>query len=110
MMRKWISGAISTFRFVCLTSSSLCMTTFCHDLTSFLFKFRILKYFRLDLAASSKLREESTNRVRYFRGRVSNFNQSEARKQCFLASHWSKYETLPRKFSARSGIKAEKET
>ena len=37
-------------------------------------------------------------RVRNFRGRVSHFNQSEARKQCFLASDWLKYETLPRKF------------
>ena len=37
-------------------------------------------------------------RVRNFRGRVSNFNQSEARKQCFLASDWLKFETLPRKF------------
>ena len=39
-----------------------------------------------------------SNRVRNFRGRVSYFNQSEARKGCFLASDWSKYETLPRKF------------
>ena len=37
-------------------------------------------------------------RVRNFRGRVSNFNQSEARKHCFLASDWLKFETLPRKF------------
>ena len=37
-------------------------------------------------------------RVRNFRGRVSHFNQSEARKQCFLASDWLKYKTLPRKF------------
>ena len=35
-------------------------------------------------------------RVRNYRGRVSNFNQSEARKHCFLASDWSKFETLPR--------------
>ena len=40
----------------------------------------------------------SVYRVRNFRGRVSHFNQSEARKQCFLASDWLKYETLPRKF------------
>ena len=40
----------------------------------------------------------SDNRARNFRGRVSHFNQSEARKQCFLASDWLKYETLPRKF------------
>ena len=38
------------------------------------------------------------NRVRNFRGRVSHFNQSEARKQCFLASDWLKYETLPENF------------
>ena len=37
-------------------------------------------------------------RVRYFRGRVSNFNQSEARKHCFLASDWLTFETLPRKY------------
>ena len=36
--------------------------------------------------------------VRNFRGRVSHFNQSGARIQCFLASDWLKYETLPRKF------------
>ena len=36
------------------------------------------------------------NRVRNYRGRVSNFNQSEARKHCFLVSDWSKFETLPR--------------
>ena len=35
-------------------------------------------------------------RVRDYRGRVSNFNQSEARKHCFLASDWLKFETLPR--------------
>ena len=38
------------------------------------------------------------NRVRYFQGRVSYFEQSEARKNRFLASDWSKYETLPRKY------------
>ena len=38
----------------------------------------------------------SRNRVRFYRGRVSNFNQSEARKQCFLDSDWLKFETLPR--------------
>ena len=37
-------------------------------------------------------------RVRYFRGRVSNFNLSEARKQGFIASDWLKFETLPRKY------------
>ena len=37
-------------------------------------------------------------RVRYSRGRVSNFNQSEARKHCFLSSDWLKFETLPRKY------------
>ena len=40
----------------------------------------------------------NTFRLRYFRGRVSNLNQSEARKQCFLASDWLKFETLPRKY------------
>ena len=42
--------------------------------------------------------EEFGYRVRNFRGRVSYFNQSEARKHPFLASDWLKYETLPRKF------------
>ena len=37
-------------------------------------------------------------RVRNFRGRVSYFDQSEARKDRFLASDWSKHETLPRKY------------
>ena len=37
-------------------------------------------------------------RVRNFRGRVSNFNQSGARKQRFLASDWLKFVTLPRKY------------
>ena len=32
-------------------------------------------------------------KVGYFRGRVSYFDQSGARKRCFLASDWSKYET-----------------
>ena len=36
-------------------------------------------------------------RVRYFRGRVLYFDQSEARKMCFLAFDWLKFETLPRK-------------
>ena len=35
-------------------------------------------------------------RVRNYRGRVSNFDQSESRKHCFLASDWLKFETLPR--------------
>ena len=34
-------------------------------------------------------------RVRNYRGRVSNFNQSEVRKHCFLAPDWSKFVTLP---------------
>ena len=38
------------------------------------------------------------DRGRYFRGRISNFNQSEAREHCFLASDWLKSETLPRKY------------
>ena len=38
--------------------------------------------------------------VRYFRGkpRVSSFNQSESRKQCFLAPDWLKFEAHPRKY------------
>ena len=40
----------------------------------------------------------AVNGVRYFRGRVSYFDQSEARKHRFLASDWSKYETLLRKY------------
>ena len=39
-----------------------------------------------------------TYRALYFRGRVTNLNQSEARKQCFLASDWLKFETHPRKY------------
>ena len=35
-------------------------------------------------------------RIRNYRGRVSTFDQSEARKQCFLASDWLKFDTLPR--------------
>ena len=42
--------------------------------------------------------EVEGNRVQYFWGRVSNFNQSEAREQCSLASDWLKFETLPRKY------------
>ena len=38
-----------------------------------------------------------SHRVWYFRGRVTDFNQSEARKHYFLAPDWSKFETLPRK-------------
>ena len=36
-----------------------------------------------------------TDRVRYFRGTVSNFNESEARKHLVLASDWLIFETLP---------------
>ena len=46
----------------------------------------------------------SSYRVRNFRGRVSYFNQSEARKHCFLAYDWLKCETLPRKFSTPSKL------
>ena len=42
-------------------------------------------------------------RVRNFRGRVTNFIQSEARTHCFLASDWLKFETLPRKFRTLLG-------
>ena len=40
----------------------------------------------------------NTYKVKKFRGRVSHFNQSGARKQSFLTSDWLKCETLPRKF------------
>ena len=40
----------------------------------------------------------TTYRVRNFRGRVSNFHQSEARKQCFLASDWWKLRLFPENF------------
>ena len=40
----------------------------------------------------------STNEVRYFRGTVLNFNQPEARKQCYLAFHWLKFGTLPQNY------------
>ena len=36
--------------------------------------------------------------IRYYRGRVTIFNQSEARKHCSLPSDWLKFETLPRKY------------
>ena len=54
--------------------------------------------------SSSILDSPSTNsnRVRYFEGRVSYFNLSEVRKQCFLASDWLKYETLPRNYRTLS--------
>ena len=39
----------------------------------------------------------SVDRAWYFWERVQNINQSEARKQCFLASDWLKFGTLPRK-------------
>ena len=42
-------------------------------------------------------RESTGYSVWYFQGRVLNFNKSEARKQCFLASDWLKFETIPRK-------------
>ena len=38
---------------------------------------------------------QASNRVRYFRGRVSYFDQSGPGKHRFLASDWLKYETLP---------------
>ena len=42
--------------------------------------------------------------MRYFRGRVSNFNQPKARKHCFLTSDWLKFETLPRKYRTQSPL------
>ena len=44
-------------------------------------------------------------RIRYFRERVSDFNQSEARKNRFLDSDWLKLETLPRKYRSLSCLK-----
>ena len=40
--------------------------------------------------------------VWYFRERVSNVNHSESRKQCCLASDWSKFVTLSRKYRTLS--------
>ena len=40
------------------------------------------------------------DRVRYFWGSVSNFNQSEVRKHSFLASDWLTFDTLPQKYRA----------
>ena len=37
------------------------------------------------------------HRIRYFLGDVLKFNQSEARKQCFVDSDWLKFETRARK-------------
>ena len=50
------------------------------------------------------VRRESSDwyRVRYFRGRVSNFNKSEAGKHCFLAPDRLKFDTLPRKYRTLS--------
>ena len=33
-----------------------------------------------------------------YKARYYNFDQSEARKHCFLATDWLKFETLPRKY------------
>ena len=43
-------------------------------------------------------KNKNPNRARYFRGIVSNFDQSEGRKHCFLAFDWLKFVTLPRKY------------
>ena len=47
-------------------------------------------YFKLAQAMDEI--ESETYRVRNYRGRVSNFDQSEARKQCFLASDWLNFD------------------
>ena len=38
------------------------------------------------------------------RGGVSNFHQPEARRDCFLASDWRKFEALPRKYRSLLGL------
>ena len=50
----------------------------------------------LNFDSSPQLNELLKYRARYYRGRVSNLNQSEARKTVFLDSDWSKLETLAR--------------
>ena len=57
----------------------------------------ILDGLRAYTGATEPIREVRTKyRVRYYRGGVSNFDQSEAIKHCFLVSDWLKFETLPR--------------
>ena len=46
----------------------------------------------LEMTATSSLCQQLST---VFSGGVSNFNQSEARKHCFLASGWLKFETSP---------------
>ena len=73
-----------------------------------IFKLRSVRYFANAVKRSKEANMNYDNdvvanwranpkayRVRNFRGRVSNFNQSEARKQCVLASDWLKFVTLP---------------
>ena len=52
----------------------------------------------LDLTSQPGFKDWLLNRVRHFRGRVSNFDQSESRKQCCHASDWFNFVTLPRKY------------
>ena len=63
------------------------------------FGFSFLTDFEFGLMGSGLVVLVGYNRVRYIRGRVSNFHQSEARKDCFLASDWSKFETLHETFA-----------
>ena len=42
--------------------------------------------------------------VRDFWGRVPNFKESEASKQCYLASDWLKFGTLLRKYRTLFGL------
>ena len=65
----------------------------------------VAKNNELSLALGFKLQKyvytnmvKRLNNARYFWGRVSNFNQSEARMHCFLVSDWLKFETIPRKY------------
>ena len=57
-----------------------------------------LSFYKSQTLRISHSQSRNIYRVRNYRGRVSNFDQSEARKQCFLASDWLKFETLPDNF------------
>ena len=56
----------------------------------------LLSLFTLNPKSGTSTFKIKVYRVRHYRGRVSNLNQPEARKQSFLDSDWSKFETLTR--------------
>ena len=58
-------------------------------------KTRVGSYYHFAFYTLNYLSMGYHNRVRYFRRRVPNFNQSDARKQCFLASDWLKLRFFP---------------